>query len=377
MPIPFIDLQAQREQIAPEIEAAVKRVIEHGAYILGPEVSEFEAALSDFEGEGTTVSCANGTDAIVLPMMAWGIGPGDAVFCPSFTYTATAEAIATLGATPVFVDICEDIYTMCPNSLEAAIVQVKQQNNWKPKAIICVDLFGQPANYHEISPIAKAHGLKLISDNAQGLGCRLGDKSPIEWADAMTTSFFPAKPLGCYGDGGAVIVKDTELYDKLISLRFHGRGTEPYDHNSVGLNSRLDTIQAAILIEKLKIFDSEINKRNQIASKYSEALSNYVTKIPKIIDGGLSIWSQYVIEVDNRDAFMTSVKAQDVPIASYYPRPTHLQTAYQDYPFAANGLSVTERVKDHVCALPMHAYLDEATQDIIVKVVIKAAKETT
>ena len=372
MLFPFIDLQAQRKTIRDEIDTAVNRVIRHGAYILGPEVGQFESDLAAFEGVSHVAACANGTDALKLPMLAWGIGAGDAVFCPSFTYTATAEAIAVLGATPVFVDIDPDTYTMCPKSLQAAIDGVKRTGSLRPRAVIAVDLFGQSADYPAIAAVTKAENLKLISDNAQSLGCRLDDQSPAHWADVATTSFFPAKPLGCYGDGGAMLTNDAELTTKLRDLAFHGRSSTPYDHDKIGLNSRLDTIQAAILLEKLKIFAREIEDRNAIADRYATALKPLGIKTPTVIDGGVSTWAQYTIEVENRDAFLDNVRAQKIPVAAYYPRPVHLQTAYADFPISGNGLPVTERAMQSVAALPMHAYLTRANQDLVIEAVKKS-----
>jgi len=366
MKFPFIDLQAQRSRISDQVDSAIAAVLEHGQFILGPEVAAFENQLADFEGGGHAVSCANGTDALILPMMAWGIGAGDIIFCPSWTYAASAEAIALIGATPYFVDIDPQTYTLCPASLRAAIEHVNQANKGKAKAIIAVDIFGQPANYPVLKVIADEFDLKLIADSAQALGCRFGGQAPIMWADVVTTSFFPAKPLGCYGDGGAVLTRDIELDTKLRSLRFHGRGELAGDHSDIGLNSRLDTIQAAVLIEKLNIFKDEIRARNIIADKYSSALKSNILRTPKVINGGLSTWAQYAIEVDNRDAVMAGMRAQGIPVAAYYPLPTHMQTAYKDFPIAPDGLPHTAAAKDVIMALPIHAYLkDEDQQSVI------------
>lgn len=367
MKFPFIDLQAQRKTIRDEIDAAVNRVIRHGAYVLGPEVGQFESELAVFEDVAHVAACANGTDALKLPMLAWGIGTGDAVFCPSFTYTATAEAIAIIGATPVFVDMDPDTYTMCPKSLQAAIDGVKRTGKLTPRAVIAVDLFGQSANYPAIKIITDAEELKLLSDNAQSLGCRLNGKSPTHWADVSTTSFFPAKPLGCYGDGGAVLTNDADLTQTIRDLAFHGRSSTPYDHDKIGLNSRLDTIQAAILLQKLKIFSREIEDRNVIAARYAAALKPLGIKTPTVIDGGVSTWAQYAIEVENRDAFLDNMRAQEIPVAAYYPRPVHLQSAYTDFPISGNGLPVTERVMRSVAALPMHAYLSHENQNMVIE----------
>lgn len=365
MRFPFIDLQAQRAVIADDIEAALKRVLEHGQFILGPEVTQFENQLAEFEGGGHVVSCANGTDALILPMMAWGIGAGDIVFCPSWTYAATAEAIALIGATPCFVDVDPETYNLCSKSLRAAI---KASDN--PKAIIAVDLFGQPADYPVLREIADEFGIKLIADSAQGLGCRLNGNAPIEWADVVTSSFFPAKPLGCYGDGGAMLMRDEELKEKLLSLRFHGRGTIPGDHKQIGLNSRLDTMQAAILIEKLNIFADEIKARNVIADRYTNALKSNILRTPKVIEGGLSTWAQYAIEVPNRDEVLAGMRAAKIPVAAYYPLPTHMQTAYKDFPISPDGLPRTMAAKDVIMALPMHAYLKPEDQDAVIETLL-------
>ena len=365
MRFPFIDLQAQRAIIADDIEAALKRVLEHGQYILGPEVTQFETQLAEFEGGGHTVSCANGTDALILPLKAWNIGRGNTVFCPSWTYAATAEAIAVIGATPCFVDVDPDTYNMCPKSLRMAIEATDS-----PKAIIAVDLFGQPADYPALRAIADEFGLKLIADSAQAMGCRLNGKAPIEWADVVTTSFFPAKPLGCYGDGGAMLTKDEELKETLMSLRFHGRGSIPGDHETIGLNSRLDTMQAAILIEKLNIFADEIKARNVIADRYTNALKSNILRTPKVIEGGLSTWAQYSIEVPKRDEVLAGMRAAEIPVAAYYPLPTHMQTAYKDFPISPDGLPNTMAARDVIMALPMHAYLKREDQDAVIETLL-------
>jgi dTDP-4-amino-4,6-dideoxygalactose transaminase len=376
--IPFIDLQAQRRRIADRIDAAVKKVIESGAYIAGPEVAEFEKQLSAFAGAKRTISCANGTDALVLPLMAWGVGEGDAVFCPSFTFAATAEIVPWTGASPVFVDILPDTYNMDPAHLEASIEAVKKAGKLKPKVVIAVDLFGQPADYPRIAEIAKRHGLKLIADSAQGWGCTLNGKHPIHWADAVTTSFFPAKPLGCYGDGGAIQTNDDDLADILDSLRWHGKAIKQdlvgrtFDHEPkylnirIGMNSRLDTIQAAILIEKLAIFADEIEKRNAIADRYAAGLKGHVKSTPAVIGGGVSNWAQYTIEAENRDGLAAHLKREGVPTAVYYPIPIHQQTVYSGYPTGPGGLPVTEAKAHTVISLPMHPYLDPKVQDEII-----------
>lgn len=377
--IPFIDLAAQQARIRPQIDAAIARVLAHGGYVMGPEVRDFEAALADFGQAKLALSCANGTDAIALPLMAWDIGQGDAVFCPSFTFTATPEVIPWSRATPVFVDVLTDTYNLDPAALEAAIATIKSQGRLKPKAVIAVDLFGQPADYPAIAEICRREGLKLIADSAQGFGCTLGGRHPLHWADVATTSFFPAKPLGCYGDGGAVLTDDEALWNRMDSLRVHGKavagdaGAGGFEHDPkylnarIGMNSRLDTLQAAILIEKLKIFADEIAARQAVAARYAEALAGHVLSTPQVIEGGVSVWAQYVIEHANRDALAAHLKAQGVPTAVYYPVPMHRQAPYARFP--RGPMTVTEAKAETVLALPMHAYLAAETQDRIIEAV--------
>jgi dTDP-4-amino-4,6-dideoxygalactose transaminase len=366
--MPFIDLKAQRARLKDRIDAAVMRVLDHAGFVMGPEVAAFEQKLGEFGAAAHVLSCANGTDALALPLMAWGIGAGDAVFCPSFTFAATAEVVPWFGATPVFVDINAHTYNLDPAHLEQAIEQVKAKGELTPRAIIAVDLFGQPADYPAIAAIARRHGLKLIADSAQGFGCTLDGLHPLHWADVATTSFFPAKPLGCYGDGGAVLTNDAELHAVLVSLRNHGAGTDKYDNVRIGRNSRLDTIQAAILIEKLAVFPEEIIARGRIAARYDEGLEGAVAT-PTVIEGGVSTWSQYTVETGDRDGLAAALREQGIPTAMYYPRPIHMQTAYRGYPVGGNGLPATMAAAGRVISLPMHADLDEATQDRIVEAV--------
>ena len=379
--IPFIDLQAQRARIADRVDTAVRRVIESGRYILGPEVQEFERQLAAFCGAKHAVSCANGTDALVLPLIAWGVGRGDAVLCPAFTFVATAEIVPWLGAEPVFVDIDPMTYNLDPAALERAIAAIKAEGRLTPKAVIAVDLFGHPADYPAISEICKRHGLKLIADSAQGFGCTLNGRHPSSWADATTTSFFPAKPLGAYGDGGAVLTDDAALKDVMESMRMHGQASarDMAEHNfhgheakylnvRLGMNSRLDTVQAAILLEKLAIFQDEIDARMRVAARYSEALRPHVASVPALAKGVVSVWAQYTIEHEARDALAAHLKAQGVPTAVYYPIPLHRQPAYARYA-APGGLPVSDAAAGRVISLPMHAYLDEATQDRVVAAV--------
>lgn len=381
--IAFIDLQAQRKRLGGAIEAAVQEAVVGGAWVMGPQVRQFEADLAAFGQARHALGCANGTDALVLPLQAWDIGPGDAVFCPSFTFTATAEIVPWVGAEPVFVDVDAKTYNMDPASLEAAIAGIKAEGRLTPRVVIAVDLFGQPADYPAIRAICDRHGLKLISDSAQGFGCTINGDHPIKWADVTTTSFFPAKPLGCYGDGGAVLTNDDTLAQLMDSFRVHGKvvpldleaGAAEFAHDPkylamrIGRNSRLDTIQAAVLIEKLKVFGQEIEWRNRIAARYNAGLRPYVAAVPDVPAGNISNWAQYTIEHDNRDGLAVHLKEQGVPTAVYYPIPMHLQPAYDRFPRGAGGMAVTERLKDRVISLPMHSDLDEATQDRIIAAV--------
>lgn len=384
--LPFIDLQAQRRRLGGAVEAAVMAAVEGGAWIMGPQVREFETGLAAFGRAKHALGCANGTDALILPLIAWGIRPGDAVFVPSFTFTATAEIVPWLGAAPVFVDVDPVTYNMDPARLEAAIEGIKAEGRLTPKVVIAVDLFGQPADYPAIRAICDRHGLKLIADSAQGFGCTLNGEHPIRWADVTTTSFFPAKPLGCYGDGGAVLTDDDDLAQEMDSLRVHGKvvakdlkdgasfAHDPkYLAMRIGMNSRLDTIQAAVLVEKLKVFADEIAWRNRIAARYNERLAPHVAAVPQVIAGGVSTWAQYTIEHEARDALAAHLRDHGVPTAVYYPVPMHMQPAYARFPQGAGGLPVTERIRERVLSLPMHADLDEATQDRIVAAVASFA----
>ena len=378
----FIDLQAQRRRIEPEINGAVQRVIESGRYVLGPEVGELEKQLAAWCGAKHAVSCANGTDALALALMAWQLKPGDAVFCPSFTFVATAQVVPWLGAWPVFVDILPETYNMDPASLEAAIQRVKAEGKLKPKVVIAVDLFGQPADYPAIKAICDTHGLKLISDTAQGYGCTLNGRHPTDWADIATTSFFPAKPLGCYGDGGAIVTNDSALAELIESLRVYGKvmpsdaAQRNFHHDPkylslrVGMNSRLDTIQAAILLEKLKIFADEIEKREQVAQRYTAAFAGKIRRAPHIIAGGQSVWAQYVIEHENRDGLQAHLTANGIPSMVYYPVPIHQQDFAVRFSPPAGSLPVTETASRHVLALPMHPYLPHADQDRVIDTVL-------
>ncbi len=365
-PIPFIDVAAQRRRLGSAIDAAVARVLDHCQFILGPEVAAFENELADFCGARHAIACASGTDALTLALRAKGVGPGDAVFCPSFTFCATAEVAALVGATPVFVDVREDTFNIDPDGLKVAVATARRLG-LTPKAVIPVDLFGLPADHDAVASIAEDESLIVLDDAAQAFGASIDGHKLGSFGDLTATSFFPAKPLGCYGDGGAVLTDDDDTAATLRSLRVHGQGSDKYDNVRIGLASRLDTIQAAVLREKLKIFPEEIEARNAAARRYADALGNLVT-VPRTPEGFVSVWAQYTIRLPNgrREAFAASLRAEGVPTAIYYPIPLHRQHAYKHYPVGDGGMAVSERLAAEVISLPMHAYLDEATQDRIV-----------
>jgi dTDP-4-amino-4,6-dideoxygalactose transaminase len=372
-PIPFIDVAAQRQRLGVRIDAAVARVLEHCQFILGPEVRELEAALAGFCGARHAVTCASGTDALLMVLMARGIGPGDAVICPSFTFCATAEVVVRVGATPVFADIDAATFNIAADSAARAVAAARQAG-LNPRMIIPVDLFGLPADFASINALAAAEKLFVLDDAAQACGAMVGNRRLGALADAAATSFFPAKPLGCYGDGGAVFTDDDDMRDLLVSLRTHGEGADRYDNVRIGLTARLDTIQAAVLIEKLKIFPEEIAERNRVAQRYSQHLADLV-KVPAVPDGVTPVWAQYTIRVKagSRAAFAAALKAQGIPTAVYYSKPLHHQEAYHHFPADPSGLPVSDHVAEEVISLPMHAYLDDVTQDRIIAAVRRAA----
>jgi dTDP-4-amino-4,6-dideoxygalactose transaminase len=368
-PIPFIDVAAQRRRLGRSVDDAIARVLGHCQFILGPEVRTLEAALAAFCGARHVVSCASGTDALVMVLMAREIGPGDAVICPSFTFTATAEVVALVGATPVFADVEEASFNLDPESLRAACATARAAG-LRPKAVIPVDLFGQPADYDRIMAVADAESLFVLDDAAQAFGATYKNRRVGGLAAATATSFFPAKPLGCYGDGGAIFTDDEDLAKVLRSVRVHGEGSGKYDCVRIGLNGRLDTIQAAVLIEKLKIFPEEILARERIARRYSSALAD-VVNIPRLASGSTSVWAQYTLRLPSgqRDELAAALKSQGIPTAVHYPVPLHRQEPYKQFPVAEGGAPVSERLADEVISLPMHAYLDEASQDRIIEAV--------
>ncbi|BBF94191.1 aminotransferase DegT [Blastochloris tepida] len=370
--IPFIDLGAQRRRLGAAVDQAVARVIDHGQYILGPEVRELESRLAAFCGAKHALSCASGTDALMLVLLAQGIRPGDAVFCPSFTFCATAEVVALVGATPLFVDVEAATFNMSPQGLERGIATAKRLG-LKPALVIPVDLFGLPADYDAILPIAERHGLKVLSDAAQSFGASHRGRKVGTFGLATATSFFPAKPLGCYGDGGAVFTDDDQLIEVLRSLRVHGMGSDKYDNVRLGMTGRLDTIQAAVLLEKLKIFDDEIAARDRAAAAYNAALKDLAI-VPRVPEGLTSVWAQYTLRLrpGRRDRLAADLRPQGIPTAIYYPKALHQQVAYRHFPVADGGLAVTERLVDEVISLPMHGYLDDATQARIIEAVRRA-----
>jgi dTDP-4-amino-4,6-dideoxygalactose transaminase len=369
-PVPFIDIAAQRRRLGASIDEAVARVLSHCQFINGPEVSALEAALAKFSGARHVVSCASGTDALLMVLMAKQVGSGDAVLCPSFTFCATGEAVALAGATPVFVDVDEATFNMDTASLKRGIATARQRG-LKPRAVIPVDLFGQSADHDAISAIAEAEGLFVLDDAAQGFGASYKGRKLGTFGLATATSFFPAKPLGCFGDGGAIFTDDDALAETLRSIRVHGQGADKYDNVRLGITGRLDTMQAAILIEKLKIFEDEIAARNEVAARYARGLGNLVT-VPRLASGCTSVWAQYTIRLPkgtNRDDFAAALRAQGIPTAIYYTKSMHQQTAYREFPVAEGGLPASEALSDDVISLPMHAYLDEATQQRVIEAV--------
>src|SRR3954471_17134091 len=368
--VPFYDLGSQRRRLGTSIDEAISRVTSHCLFINGPEVAVLEKALADFCGARHVVSCASGTDALLMVLMAREVSPGDAVLCPSFTFCATGEAVALTGATPVFVDVDEATFNIDGDSLKRGIATASKLG-LKPKAVIPVDLFGQSADHDAIGAIAEAEGLFVLDDAAQAFGASYKGRRLGSFGLATATSFFPAKPLGCFGDGGAIFTDDDELAATLRSVRVHGQGSDKYDNVRLGLTGRLDTMQAAILIEKLKIFEDEIAARNQVAARYARGLGNLVT-VPQVAAGGTSVWAQYTIRLPNgcdRDNFAATLKAQGIPTAIYYGKSMHQQTAYKQYPVADGGLPGCESLSQDVISLPMHAYLTEADQERIIAAV--------
>ena len=364
----FIDLAAQRERLGESLSSAINRVVESGAYILGPEVSEFEGQLAEYVGIDHAIGCANGTDALLIPLMAAGVGPGDAIFVPSFTFAATAEVVALTGAEPVFIDVEPEDYNLSASSLLESIQFVREEGRLRPRGIIPVDLFGQPADYKALSDIAAREDLLIVEDAAQSMGGITGGRKCGSFGMAAGTSFYPAKPLGCYGDGGAMFTNDAALAEVLRSIAFHGRGNGQYDNVRIGLNSRLDTIQAAVLIEKLKILDEERDAREIVAKRYMEGLAD-VVRLPRLMQDTQSAWAQFAIETQRRDALKNHLADKGIPSVVYYPKPLHMQDAYRHFPAALGGLPVSEKLSGKILCLPMHPYLSAESVDRIVQAI--------
>ncbi|WP_444994328.1 DegT/DnrJ/EryC1/StrS family aminotransferase [Aliikangiella sp. IMCC44359] len=361
----FIDLEAQYKYLKSRIDKRIQSVLTHGCYIMGPEVQELEEELAAYVGVKHAITCANGTDALTLALMALGIKEGDAVFCPTFTFFATAEVIAFANATPVFVDSNEETFNICVVDLELRIKKTLEEGILIPKAIIAVDLFGLPANYPELEEVAKKYGLKLVEDAAQGFGGEIEGKKAGAFGDIATTSFFPAKPLGCYGDGGALFTDNDEYAELLKSYRVHGKGRDKYDNVRVGMNSRLDTIQAAILLEKLKEFPQEFVKRNEIANIYTSSLENKFN-VPLVPERFLSSWAQYTLVTERRDEWMQKLRIESVPTMIYYSTCMHQQSAFKSLASYDLSFPIAEKLSEQVFSLPMHPYLtSEAQQKVL------------
>ena len=374
MPIPFVDLQAQRRRLGDSVEEGMRRVLTHGQFVMGPEVGQLEKALSEFCGVPHVIGCANGTDALNLAMRALGIGAGDAVIVPAFSFSASVEAVLLVGATPVFCDVQTESCNIDITSMAGAVATAREAG-LNPRAVMPVDLFGLPADYASLDAAAASHGLAIVADAAQSFGASRGNRQVGTFGTIAATSFFPSKPLGCYGDGGAIFTADAEAAALLRSLRQHGEGRDRYDTVRIGINSRLDSLQAAVLLAKLSIFAEEIELRQKVAERYSAALADVVA-VPVIDRKARSVWAQYTIKVDNRDHVAAGLKAVGVPTAIYYPRSLNHQPAYRGYPTVAGGVPVAEALAQRVLSLPCHPYLDLATQDYIIdqlRAVIAAA----
>jgi len=369
--VPFVDLKTQYARLKPQIAEAIQEVLDDGRYILGPAVTKLESELAEYCGVRHAISCSSGTDAIIMPLIAYGIGPGDAVFVPSFTFTASAEAIILVGASPVFVDVEADSFNLDLADLEAKVAATRAEGKLTPKAILGVDLFGLPADWDEINALAQRENLNLIDDAAQSFGGVYDGKRVGALAPVSSTSFFPAKPLGCYGDGGAITTDDDELAELLKSIRVHGQGADRYEIARIGINGRLDSIQAAILSVKLPILEDELSARDHLASVYDEELKDAVT-IPKRIPGRQSAWAQYTIKTDRRADIQAALNEAGIPSAIYYPKPMHLQAPYLSYGGGEGSLPVSETICHQVMSLPMHPYLSDEDARRIAEVIRKA-----
>jgi UDP-2-acetamido-2-deoxy-ribo-hexuluronate aminotransferase len=364
----FIDLAAQQKRIRRQLEERIKKVLDHGQYILGPEIRELEEKLAAFVNMPHAVSVASGTDALLMPLMVEKIGPGDAVFTSTFTFIATAEVIELLGATTVFVDIDDETFNIDPGKLEAAIVRTIAEKKLKPRGIIPVDLFGQPADYEAIQAIADKYGLFVLEDAAQSFGAEQRGKKAGGLARVAGTSFFPAKPLGGYGDGGMIFAAEKDVCDQLLSIRVHGQGADKYTNVRVGINGRMDSLQAAVLLAKLEIFAEEIGLRQEVAGRYDRLLAGAV-KVPKVLKGNRSAWAQYSVLHPRRDAIIKKLRENDIPTAVYYPIPLHLQEAFAGLGYRKDDFPVSEKVAAEIFSLPMHPYLGAAEQENIARLI--------
>ena len=364
----FIDLAAQQKRIREAIEAGFKKILDHGQYILGPEIRELEEKLAAFVGVPYAISVASGTDALLMPLMIEKIGPGDAVFTSTFTFIATAEVIALLGATPVFVDIDPETFNIDPLKLEAAIVKTISEKQLRPKGIIPVDLFGQPADYQAIQAIADKYNLFVLEDAAQSFGASQHGKKAGALAKVAATSFFPAKPLGCYGDGGMIFTDSKDMYDQLLSIRVHGQGTDKYTNVRIGINGRMDSLQAAVLLAKMEIFPEEIDLRQEVAGRYNQMLAAAV-KVPKILKENISAWAQYSVLHPHRDEIIKKLRDNGIPSAIYYPIPLHLQEAFADLGYQKGDFPVAEKIAEEIFSLPMHPYLERQDQEKICQII--------
>ncbi len=362
-PIAFIDLSRQQQRIRHRLDAAIACVLDHGQYIMGPEVAALERSLADFCGARHVIACANGTDALLLALIAKDLRAGDAVIVPSFTFCATAEPVSLLGGVPIFADVLADTFNLDPESLKAAVLTARRLG-LRLRGAISVDLFGQPCDYDAIEAIVRENSMWLICDAAQAFGATYRRRKIGTIGNITTTSFFPAKPLGCYGDGGAVFTDEDETAGIIRSLRVHGQGKDKYDNVRVGINGRLDTIQAAVLLEKLAIFADEIEARNRVAARYDEFLPANL-KRPVVVDDTISVWAQYTVQTRFRDDCLIHLRKQGVPAAVYYPQPLHRQPAFRDCPIAGGQLPTSERLAADVLSLPMHPYLAEDDQHLI------------
>ncbi len=376
-PLAFIDLKAQQKKIYPRLVEKIKAVLAHGQYIMGPEITELEERLATYVGVSQAISCSSGTDALLMVLLAQGVGRGDAIFTTPFTFIAAAEVVQLLGATPVFVDIDPETYNLNPEALKAALANFNKEPKTaglKPRGIIAVDLFGQPADYDRINTLARDGGLFVVEDAAQSFGATYHGRRAGGLAEAAATSFFPAKPLGCYGDGGAVFTDDDDLAAVLKSIRNHGQGGDRYDNVRLGINGRLDTLQAAVLLAKLEIFDQEVVARQDLARRYSEGLRD-VVKVPHLAPGCTSVWAQYSVESEARATILARLQEAGVPTAIYYPKPLHLQEAFQDLGYGPGDFPVSEAAATRIFSLPMHPYLEKPDQDRIIAVIREAVEK--